>query len=79
MHEGSPILYVYHDEDDHGWQFHGAEPSLMKHALLVALKGIVSRDPSVCEVADLPPGWFAHRHSVTAPWVREKNITEDIS
>jgi hypothetical protein len=79
MLEGEPILSVYHDEDDHGWQFHGARPTQMKYALLVSLKEVVLRDPSVCEVADLPPGWHARRTSASDGWVRKKTPGEGIS
>jgi hypothetical protein len=30
----------------------------------------VAKDPSVLELADLPPGWHAWRRSRDAPWQR---------
>lgn len=70
---GDPILRVSHDEDDHGWQFLSRGDAMMEDAVLVCLSEIVGRDPSVLEVADLPPGWRALRRTVGAPWVRERN------
>jgi hypothetical protein len=67
-----PILYVCHDEDDCGWQFLTGEPILMADALLVSLKNVVARDPSIAELADLPCGWIATRHSRDDAWRRER-------
>ena len=68
------ITHVYHDEEDHGWQFHYSGPKDMSDAVLVALHQIVEYDPSVLEVADLPPGWVAIREKPGAPWTRKKNV-----
>jgi hypothetical protein len=40
------------------------------NAALVALKTIVALDPTVLEVADLPPGWIATRDKVGGAWRR---------
>lgn len=42
----------------------------MAIALLVSLKTIVQIDPTVLEVADLPPGWQATRDTAESPWKR---------
>ena len=73
MKGGHDIIYVFHDQDDHGWQFHWAGEKDMGDAMLVALKEIVARDPSVLEVADIPPGWKAWRMKRGAPWQRARN------
>jgi len=70
---GQDILYVFHDEEDHGWQFHHGGAKKVTDAMVVALEEIVAHDPSVLEVADLPPGWKAWRESRNAPWQRAKN------
>jgi hypothetical protein len=69
---GGPILHVTHDEDDHGWQFLGAGDADEKDAAVVGLKEIVQLDPSVLEVADMPPGWHAWRASKSSPWERAR-------
>ena len=66
-----PILYVSHDADDHGWQFLDGQPLNMSNALLVSLSTIVEHDPTVVEVADLPPGWVATRIAAGSPWKRQ--------
>src|SRR6266849_396117 len=70
---GQPITHVYHDADDHGWQFHYPGEKTSADAMIVALKEICYYDPTVAEVADLPPGWRAIRTGVGQPWNREEN------
>jgi hypothetical protein len=66
-----PILLVSRDpeEDDGAWSFLTGEPIDMSEALLVALRTVVERDPTVMQVAALQPGWFAQRASAGAEWV----------
>jgi len=61
---------VSHDADDDGWQFLDGKPVDVANAALVGLGEIVRRDPSVLEVADVPPGWSATRATKTSPWQR---------
>jgi hypothetical protein len=68
-----PILLVSHDEDDHAWQFIGTSDASLADAKLVGLEEIVRLDPTVLEVADLPPGWQAIREFVGGPWTRRPN------
>ncbi len=70
---GQPITQVYHDADDHGWQFHYSGPKSAADAMVVALREIYYYDPTVVEVADLPPGWRAIRAGLGQPWKREAN------
>ena len=77
MDGSEPILLVSHDADDHGWQFIGTSDASMEDAMLVTLESIVRRDPTVLEVADLPPGWQAVRTAVGEPWTRNENPAAD--
>jgi len=72
LREGQPILLVSHAADDGTWQFLTGGPFSTEDALLVALHEIVKHDPTVCELADLPLGWVAHRESVGSPWHRTR-------
>lgn len=76
MLEGAPVLLVSHDEDDHGWQFLSGEDCRSTDLVLVLLKNVVSKDASILEVADLPPGWQARRTAKGAPWVRHPAAEE---
>lgn len=77
MRGGEPIAHIFHDEDDHGWQFHWAGEKDVSDAMVVALEEIYFKDPTIVEVADLPPGWKASRSGVGQPWVREKNFAQE--
>lgn|SRR4051794_16201047 len=65
-----PILHVTHDFDDRGWQFLGRE-AREEDAKIIALHEAVELDPSILQLAGLPPGWHAWRASSEEPWTRE--------
>jgi hypothetical protein len=67
-----PILLVSHDADDHGWQFIGTSDASVADGKLVCLEEIVRLDPTVLEVADLPPGWQAVRERLGDAWMRQQ-------
>lgn len=71
---GSPILRVYHNYDG-DWQFLGPpdQPAISSVGQLVCLSEMISRDPKLCELHDLPCGWHAIRVEVDDPWYREKD------
>ena len=78
MREGKPITHAYHEESDHSWQFFSAEVTRMEEALIVALHSIVDLDPTILEIADLPPGWMAERDSPGAPWRRSLQYADAV-
>lgn len=71
-----PITFVYHDADDHGWQFLANTETRMNDAVLVCLKNIVELDPSVLRVAHMPPGFHARREHKDAEWIIEETPAE---
>jgi hypothetical protein len=68
--DGEPILHVTHDAEDGVWQFLGWGDAQEEDAKIVGLGEIVQLDPSVEELADLPPGWHAWRAAADRPWQR---------
>ena len=72
MQSGELITHVYHDEADHGWQFHPANGTTTADMMLVALEELVKIDPSILEVATLPPGWMAIRSACDGAWTRKE-------
>lgn len=75
--EGSPILYVYHNEDG-DWQFHTEIEPQVEDAILVCLEDVVKRDPTVNQIYYLPLGGCAWRASVWDKWqVEEDSETEE--
>jgi len=75
--EGAPILLVSHDADDDGWQFLDGEPPDTKEGRLIGMHEVLRLDPSLRDVANLPPGWMACRDRAGGPWSREPNPRED--
>jgi hypothetical protein len=73
LDRSEPVLHVTHDSEDHGWQFLTLATPKSADARIVALEEMVSFDPSVLQLADLPPGWHAWRRSIADPWTREPN------
>jgi hypothetical protein len=73
MDGSEPVLRVYHDMEDDGWQFLGRRGVRMEDAMVITLHEVVSRDASLCELADLSPGWHAWRKSAHEPWTRAAN------
>ncbi|MDP9174329.1 MAG: DUF2185 domain-containing protein [Planctomycetota bacterium] len=67
---GDPILHVTHDSDDSTWQFLGGGDAEEANAALISLSEILSLDPTIAELADLPLGWHAWRRSKNEPWQR---------
>ena len=66
------ILLVSHDADDHGWQFIGTTDASVEDGQVVCLEHMAHLDPTVLEVADLPPGWQAIRDRVGGTWMRAR-------
>lgn len=65
-----PILEVYHDHDGE-WQFMCGTTSASADGKLVCLGCMIGRDPSLLDLADMPPGWCAYRASPQDAWSRE--------
>src|SRR5579871_3609481 len=72
-----PILDVFHDAEDGGWQFLDREEPMIENAAIVSLHSMVRRDPSICALADLPYGWQAWREHPDSPWQRRAYEAEE--
>jgi hypothetical protein len=64
LREGLPILCVVHYGDDHSWSFTCGTTNDPSDALVVSMECIVEHDPTLIDIANLPPGWGAYRE----PW-----------
>ena len=74
------ISYISHDEDDGAWQFHASKElkNEDEELKMVRLGDIISIDPTVQEMSDLPEGFFAVRESKEEGWeVYEQDFFED--
>jgi hypothetical protein len=64
------ILHVSRDRADDSWQFLGLEDARVEDASVVSFEEVVELDPSILQLADLPPGWHAWRKTIKGPWSR---------
>ncbi len=62
-----PILLVSHD-DDGGWQFLDGVPSETDDVRIVSLHRIITLDPTIQDLASLPPGKQAWRENRSELW-----------
>ena len=69
------LRLVTHDEDDGAWQFLDGEHVFEEDATVALLGELAQFDPSILDLADLPPGWQAHRDTAEGPWVRSPAST----
>jgi hypothetical protein len=70
---GEPCVYVSHDAEDGCWQFLAPDfDGEMERALVVSLASVLAKDPTICELHNMPLGWYATRKSAHENWVRYK-------
>lgn len=70
--EGSPILYVSHDEEDGMWQFLCGKTHNVSEARVVSLFEIFVLDNSIAELANMPCGCIAERDDMGSDWKIKK-------
>ncbi len=70
LNEGLPVLRVVHYSDDHSWAFTCGTTDDPADGLVVSMRYIVEIDPTLMEIATLPPGWGASREVVGTLWNR---------
>ncbi|QRY55968.1 hypothetical protein [Sphingobacterium siyangense] len=75
LSEKSPILYVFHYEEDGSWQFSGSEENLTDDDYkVISLKEMINLDSSVLDISDLSEGYMAYRKTISDSWVIEPII-----
>ena len=73
VHEGKPVLYVSHDEEDGMWQFMCGGTHNTEDAMVVALKEAYDCDNSVGALSQMPCGYYAERETQNSDWVIRKD------
>ena len=68
-----PILRVTHYSDDHSWAFVCGTTNATEDGRVIAMHRVISLDPTLRTIADLPPGWTAWRDSVGSVWNRVRS------
>ncbi len=66
------VLLVMHDEGHGGWQFYDGDDVSGRPPAVVPRELILSLDPTLADVIDLPVGWLARRPARGQPWQREQ-------
>lgn len=64
----TPILIVFHDEDDGMWQFLDGNDTDENEAAIISLEEILAIDSSIDTISDLPLGWVAWRENINSKW-----------
>lgn len=71
-----PIRSVVHYSDDHSWAFLCGTSNRKEDGRVIGMGEVLSLDPTVATIADLPPGWCACREAIGAPWIRQLSNEE---
>ena len=74
--DGKPILTVYH-ESDGDWQYLTEGVASPENAQLVHQSHVYDVDPSLRELASMPPGTWAVRQALGAPWSLGEDTDEE--
>jgi len=65
----SPILCVFHYEDDGMWKFFGNEEVIDDNDYkVVSFQEMIEIDSSILDIVDLPLDYMASRESTASPW-----------
>jgi len=75
--EGFAILVAVHYKDDHSWAFVCGTTSRTEDGRVIRMEEALKVDPTLALIAALPPGWWARRSAVGAPWTMELNTDEE--
>ncbi len=73
LEEDLPILQVVHYSDDHSWGFTCGTTDSIEDGRVISMKTALDKDPTLAEIADLPPGWEASRDYIGGQWSRDEN------
>lgn len=76
IENGLPILVAVHYKGDHSWAFVCGTSNNTEVGRVIGMKTAMKIDPTLSEIADLPPGYCARRSAVVASWIRELNRDE---
>ena len=70
LDDAMPVLLVIHYGDDCSWAFLCDTTDNEDDSRMVTMEQIVEMDPTLKEIADLPPGWIAYRDFIGDEWDR---------
>lgn len=67
------VSLVFHDEEDGMWQFLDGIDTDDNSAAIISISEMVSIDPNLEKIADLPLGWVAWRNDSASEWNMKVN------
>ncbi|MEX0775855.1 MAG: hypothetical protein WD042_09105 [Phycisphaeraceae bacterium] len=73
IEDGYPILCAVHYDDDDSWAIVCGTTNETSDGRVISMKTALLMDPTLREIADLPPGYSAFRPAVGAEWVRHED------
>jgi hypothetical protein len=79
IEDGLPILTVVHYADDDSWAFLCGTSNATEDGRVIGMGTAFKLDSTLSTIADLPPGWCAHRRAIGEPWIREPNSDEAVA
>jgi len=65
----SPILFVYHYEEDGAWEFLGKENQNDEDYRVISLEEIINIDTTILDVSSMKMGYYAERKSKESEWI----------
>jgi hypothetical protein len=68
-----PVLRVTHYADDHSWAFVCGTTDDGVDGRVIAMGEALKMDPTLSEIADLPPGWSAWREQPGGVWHKSRD------
>src|SRR5690348_114185 len=71
--DGLPILRVTHYSDDHSWAFVCGTTDAEADGRVIGMGEALEIDPTLRDIADMPPGWTAWREKIGGVWQRFPN------
>lgn len=69
LEKNSPVLYVFHYDNDGAWSFSGDEDCQDEDYRVISLEEMVNIDNSILELADMPYGYCAKRADKNSSWM----------
>ncbi|NYJ04048.1 hypothetical protein [Petropleomorpha daqingensis] len=76
--DGKPVLTVYH-ESDGDWQYLTEGQATQENCQIVHQSHVYEVDSSLRELASMPMGTWAVRHTPGAPWIFGEDTDEENS
>lgn len=76
LENGLTIRVVQHFADDHSWAFLCGTTDATEDGRVIGMGEALALDPTLSGIADLPPGWIAHRSAIGEQWTRRPNLAD---